>query len=220
MKPFSHHLKSTLYVVIAIGILAAVFPHGLLAFYSLAYNEEDVPAISTPHIEAKVQPWQIATLGMPTYDLPLSLELQEYTYEQCQKKNIEYALALAVMKVESDFDPREVSYNHSSKGIMQLNVNNTAKWLSEKNHIKKFDVFNPYHNIQCGIWYLDYLRSYWTDQGISDEATLYRCVLGSYNMGTTEYTQYTQKTGTYETNYTEKVLLYKEQLETEGKITE
>src|SRR5690606_36348654 len=37
------------------------------------------------------------------YDIPLSEELQKFTYETCQEYDIEYELALAVMQLESDF---------------------------------------------------------------------------------------------------------------------
>jgi hypothetical protein len=46
---------------------------------------------------------------LKTYKINLSKELQIYTYQICMKYNVDYKLALAIMKHESNFNPNVIS---------------------------------------------------------------------------------------------------------------
>ncbi|MDL2233940.1 transglycosylase SLT domain-containing protein [Ruminococcaceae bacterium OttesenSCG-928-L11] len=82
--------------------------------------------------------------------IPLSRELQEYTYEQCQENGLDYELVLAVMWRESRFQTSAVNINRNGtqdSGIMQINdVNKT--WLSKELGIT--DLMDPKQNIAAG----------------------------------------------------------------------
>ena len=60
-------------------------------------------------------------------DIPLSDELQEYTYGIAQKYNVDYDLMLAIMQTESQFT-NVISDNGEDIGLCQINTIN-AEWL-------------------------------------------------------------------------------------------
>ena len=82
--------------------------------------------------------------------IPMSYELQEYTYQKCVERGLEYELVLAVMWRESRFKPDAVNVNANGtqdSGIMQINDVNRG-WLSERWGIE--DLMDPYQNIDAG----------------------------------------------------------------------
>jgi len=150
---------------------------------------------------------------IPVYDIPLSEELQKYTWEQAQKYNLSYELILAIMFAESSF--RIDADSGSSKGLFQLN-RNTYPWIAQRLNIEKFNPFNARQNIQAGVWYLSYLRDYWYRQGLSDEEVLAPLLI-SYHRGIQGSYRYMKKYG-LESNYVDKVFEIKTKLEREGTI--
>jgi soluble lytic murein transglycosylase-like protein len=70
-------------------------------------------------------------------------------WKAAQKYNVDYALVKAVIKAESNFDPRAIS-RVGAKGLMQL-MPETADFL------KVSDSFHPEDNIDGGVRYLRYL---------------------------------------------------------------
>jgi len=93
----------------------------------------------------------------------LSQELQAYTYQQCQEKQVSYELVLAMMYHESNYDPSAVRYyedGSSDSGIMQINSIN-SEWLSEK--IGVTDLTDPYQNIRSGVFILSDLYGKYGD---------------------------------------------------------
>lgn len=82
--------------------------------------------------------------------IPLSYELQEFTFNKCKERGLEYELVLAIMWRESRFKINAVNYNSNGtcdNGIMQINDVN-RKWLREKYGIT--DLMDPYQNINAG----------------------------------------------------------------------
>lgn len=82
--------------------------------------------------------------------IPMSYELQEYTYQKCVERNIEYELVLAVIWRESRFEADAVNVNANGtldSGIMQINDVN-KKWLYEDYGVE--DLMDPYQNIDAG----------------------------------------------------------------------
>lgn len=140
---------------------------------------------------------------IPDYNIPLSKELQRFTWEQSKKYGIEYETVLALLKTESNFNPKAVSYNYSSRGIAQLN-SNTYPWLAREIKVKNFDVYNPYHNIKASIWYLNYLKQYWLDRGYSEKQSK-ELMLLAYNKGIGNARKHVRQYGTSRSNYTKKV---------------
>jgi len=93
--------------------------------------------------------------------IPLSEELQRFTYERCQEVGIEYELVLAIMWRESRFQVNAVGYNTNGtrdNGIMQINDVNRG-WLRSEYGIT--DLMDPYQNITAGTAMLgEYISEY------------------------------------------------------------
>lgn len=96
-------------------------------------------------------------------DIPLSEDLQRFTYACSSDAGVEYELVLAIMWRESRFDPNAVGYNRNGtkdNGIMQINDVNKG-WLSEKYGIT--DLMDPYQNIRAGVTMLSELLHEYND---------------------------------------------------------
>ena len=158
-------------------------------------------------ITAPVEPEKV----YPIYDIAMSAELQKYTYDICEEYRLSYELVLGVIYTESRFI--ETANSASSQGLMQIS-RGTGGWVSEEVGIRAFDPFAPRQNIAVGVWYLNYLRDYWTSQGYSDEDT-FNLMLISYNRGITGCREYVKKYG-LDNEYVEKVYKFKTDLEQGG----
>lgn len=67
-------------------------------------------------------------------------------------------LALAVIRVESNFRPRARS-SVDARGLMQI-LPETGRWIAEMKGLGEFDpesLYDPALNIDFGCWYLNYL---------------------------------------------------------------
>ncbi len=85
---------------------------------------------------------------VPYYDIPLSFDLQLYTYSRCADLGISeyYELVLAMMWQESNFKPNIISKTNDY-GLMQINICN-HDWLSKELGITDF--LDPYQSIDAG----------------------------------------------------------------------
>lgn len=136
---------------------------------------------------------------IPIYDsLPLSAELQEYTYNRCADYDIveHYELVLAVMWNESRFRPEMIS-DTQDHGIMQINQINHAR-MREEHGITDF--LDAEQNILCGISILaPYLHKY---------DNLHQALM-CYGLGETGAQRAWQR-GTYSTTASRNVVRYLE----------
>jgi soluble lytic murein transglycosylase-like protein len=168
----------------------------------IASMDEPVAAETTDEIEFEYY-----------YDsIPLSEEVQQFTWEMANEYSISYELVLAIAKVESNYDADVVSHTRDS-GLMQIHKP-TGKWIAEELELKEYDVFDPETNILMGIWYLDWLHSYYLSQGYSEEDTFQLVVL-AYNRGHVGAVNYVNKYG-FNNSYLDKVYAAKIELEMEG----
>lgn len=124
------------------------------------------------------------------YNINLSQDLQEYTFIQCIKYDVDPLLALAVMKTESGFNANAVSETNDY-GIMQINACN-HQWLSDA--FGDIDLLNAKDNIKCGVYMLSKIKYPTTEHKLM-----------IYNMGSVQAKALWEK-GTYTTDYTEKVI--------------
>ena len=92
------------------------------------------------------------------YNIPLSVELQEYTYILCQDRGLDFEIVLALIYVESSFRPNVIS--EDNYGLMQINSIN-HKWLSEELGITDF--LDPYQNINAGTYMLSSITDRYSD---------------------------------------------------------
>ncbi len=136
--------------------------------------------------------------GFQTYDIDLSEELQNYTFEQCQKVNLDPKLVLAVMKVESNFKSDLISRTNDY-GLMQINKVNHG-WLKKKLGVTDF--LDPKQSIDCGIYMLKELFDKYSDD---------HKVLMAYNFGEGGMKRNWKK-GVRSSKYSRKVLQTREEL--------
>lgn len=114
----------------------------------------------SPETSESVQP-QAMTVPCETTsvvykrNVPLSLELQEFTYGLCSEKSIDYDMVLAIMKKESEFQ-NVVSDNGQDFGLMQVNIIN-HDWLARQYGLT--DMMDEYQNITAGVTILSILQS-------------------------------------------------------------
>ena len=109
----------------------------------------------------------------PTYyDIPLSKELQLYTYTRCVDYGIpeHYELVLAMMWQESNYTPDIVSAT-DDYGIMQINACN-HEWLSDL--LGTTDLLDVYQNIDAGTYIISKMLLKYGDE---------HKALMAYNMG-------------------------------------
>lgn len=141
-----------------------------------------------PHTETETEP--VTEEKSYILDLPISEDIQEYLYIRCQDEDVEYALALAIIECESDFQID----NHSTTndfGLFQINGSN---YYYLQRDLGIDNLLDPYQNIDCG---LHMLKEYWTED--------IHHTLMCYNAGAT-VGNYWWSTGTRSTYYTERVV--------------
>lgn len=131
-------------------------------------------------------------------DIPLSDELQSYTYQTAIEYGVNYDLILAIMQTESRFQ-NVVSDNGEDIGLCQINVVN-AEWLYQEHGIN--NLMDERQNIEACAIILNKLS------GQFDEETH---VVMAYNLGAGKAEKYI-KSGRI-TEYTEKVYKNKGEIE-------
>lgn len=141
-----------------------------------------------------IEPTECNIATAPLYNIPLSEELQQYTYDQCLYYGIEdyYEIALAIMWQESNYTTDVVS-STNDYGIMQINKCNHNELYDVLNIV---DIMDPKDNIQSGIYILHNLVKR------SDDV---HQVLVSYNMGPTRCKQLRAE-GIYSSKYSRGVM--------------
>lgn len=126
-------------------------------------------------------------------DLPE--DMQEYLYDECKDRHIEYSIALAIIERESGYNPKCSGDNGNSKGYMQVYQKWHEEEMAEEN-VK--DLFDPQGNIRVGLHILQDLYEKYGSSGDS-------CVLMVYNMGDSTAKGFWEK-GIYSTEYTREIL--------------
>ena len=123
-------------------------------------------------------------------DIPLSDELQRFTYETATKYGVNYDLMLAIMQTESQFQ-NVVSDNGEDIGLCQINACN-AEWLYSEYGI--YNLMDERQNIEACAIILNKLQGQFESESH---------VVMAYNLGAGKAEKYI-KSGKI-TEYTEKV---------------
>ena len=128
---------------------------------------EEMPETEIPVVEET----ETQIKEVKYFDVPLSHELQDFIFAECEANNLTPATIISMMDQESDFDPNKIGDGGDSLGIMQIQ----PKWHYERmERLGCMDLFDPYQNIKVGIDYLCEL--------INENPELY-WVLMAYNGG-------------------------------------
>lgn len=136
------------------------------------------------------------------YDIPLSEDLQAFTFNLCEEYGVDYEMVLAIMDKESDYTASAISKS-SDYGIMQINKIN-HKWLTEE--LEVTDFLDPEQNIRCGIYMLADLMKKYDDP---------HRVLMAYNMGERGAREYVAK-GNTSSAYSRYIMQLRDKLLQEG----
>lgn len=147
--------------------------------------------------------------GWEPYQIPAEYEktggylpecMQQFTYIICQQNGVDYALALAIMEVESGYK-WDAYCSEGSQGYMQVNV----KWHEDRmDKLNVDNVENPYFNIMVAVDYLAEL------QGRFDTEAE---VLTAYNYGVTGAYKHVWNKGLTETEYSKAAQQAKQRIE-------
>lgn len=199
---------------IVIGIILAIFALGVLCGACIANNAADKPTaipIAEPETEAPIMDSAAATPAvkeMPVIEdiatlvsvepltwhanpnIPLPEKLQAVTEDLCEKYKVPYALVLAIMERESNFNPDAVSRTNDY-GLMQINKINFETLRSQG-----IDPLTYEGNIEAGCKILgEYIKRYGDIE----------LALMAYNCGPTGARRLWDA-GTYSTAYTRAVM--------------
>lgn len=123
-------------------------------------------------------------------DIPLSDELQQFTYETAKKYGVNYDLMLAIMQTESGFT-NVISDNGEDIGLCQINACN-AEWLYSEHGI--YNLMDERQNIEACAIILDKLQGQFDNESH---------VVMAYNLGASKAQKYIQSGKM--TEYTNKV---------------
>ncbi|KFZ26009.1 MAG: Transglycosylase SLT domain protein [Candidatus Izimaplasma bacterium HR2] len=138
---------------------------------------------------------------------------QYYLITKARKSSFSSHFLFAVIKLESSFNYKNISYNKSEngnilsydRGYFQIN-NRYEHWYAELAELTQYDVFNPYNSIDMGIAGLEFYRRQAISLGYKSEYDILRYVLNSYNMGEGGFRNYIKRTGTMNRAYSNIIL--------------
>lgn len=127
-------------------------------------------------------------------DVPLDLSLQQFIFTMCDAYKVDYALVMAVIQKESNFETLKISTSNDY-GLMQINrINHDS--LKQTIGVENF--LNPYENVKAGIYML---------RCLFEKYKAPNKVLMAYNLGETGASRLWEK-GITETPYTNAVFEY------------
>ena len=90
------------------------------------------------------------------YDVPLDDDLQKYIYKLCSEYKVDPALVMAVIEVESGFDPEKSGDGGKSLGLMQIySTQHTERCI----RLDAWNLFEPKANVRVGIDFLSELMA-------------------------------------------------------------
>ena len=99
-------------------------------------------------IETAVKQAETSEKAPKTYDVPLDAGLENHIITLCDRENIDPALVMAVIGVESNYNAEAIGDNGRSYGLMQVQT----EWHQARiERLKSPDMLNPYDNVTVGI---------------------------------------------------------------------
>lgn len=133
----------------------SILPGGKNTNVIESYGMEPMASAETIEVEPEV-----ATTPEPEpilyFDVPLSVDLQDHIFTECEKYGLDPALIIAMIKTESTYNPSAVS-SGGAYGLMQI----IPRW--HKGRMQKLgcsNLLDPYQNTTVGINYIAELIGY------------------------------------------------------------
>ena len=182
-------------------ILAIIFPILISCLFFLASFDNYVSAAKEEQRIAEMQKELEESAAVIENNLHI-LNTMMYNMDVIHQKSEEYQVPmeviLAVMRVESSFDPMATSPDGRNYGLMQINQVH-LDGLKDK-----MEILDIPKNVESGVSLLSALMEKENDL---------HYVLNSYNMGVTGYQNYVNQTGERTRAYSRTVLRFAEELE-------
>lgn len=198
VRRWLHKYSITLFLLglFLAGVLIGALIVGLFSSSAEAVEIEETTSVSlepTARIVLETEPQTITPTESSFYfNVPLSQELQDYIRSVSDEYDVPMELILAMIDVESTFDPNTIS-GTDDYGLMQINSINFES-LSEGLGVTNF--LDPKQNILCGTYIISqHLRA---TGGDVTKAIMY------YNNGPTG-AEILWKQGICSTEYTAKI---------------
>lgn len=82
------------------------------------------------------------------YDVPLSEELQLHIFAECEKRNVDPAIVLAMIERESYYTADAIGDNGNSYGLCQVQP---RWWYAKMVELNCTDLLDPFQNVTVGI---------------------------------------------------------------------
>ena len=142
--------------LVFVGLLAAVtIGFGISESVSAKEAEPEVSSAevssaSVPEVSITVEVGSVI-LAREYYDIPLSEELQEYIFTECEERGIKPEIVFGMIERESQFREEAIGDNGNSFGLMQIQ----PYWHSGRmERLGVTDLLDPFQNVAVGIDYL------------------------------------------------------------------
>lgn len=172
-------LSALLLTVFAAWCLLTLYPRTAFAAGTNAEVPEP-PALTEAEAAA-----EDAASSVYNPNVPLDKDLQQYLYDMCSERGLDYKMVLAVIRHESGFNAKALG-GKTNYGLFQINkCNHKALSAALKTENKPFD---PRININWGTHILSCLfTKYEKSYGGED---LLKAVLSAYNRGEGGFKKY------------------------------
>lgn len=166
----NRHMIVALFVAVILTTILLPIGNSKANNYSLTYVSQPVDD-EVKHMHHKVITQKEVTQKDYTYwDVPLSIDLQQYIHKLCLQYQVNEDLVYGVIKTESNFNPNAAS-PEGDIGLFQVNVINFPELHKKLGVTNLFDV---YQNVESGIYLLSQLKQKYND---------WNQVLIAYNQG-------------------------------------
>lgn len=141
-----------------IGTVLAVYATNQHESYAEAHKNDYRPIAEVQVIEINTnepteEPETIETTEY--FDVPLSHELQNYIFAECEKHNIAPAIVVSMIEQESNYDSSIIGDDGESTGLLQIQ----KKWHEERmDRLGCTDLLDAFQNVTVAIDYLAELK--------------------------------------------------------------
>jgi soluble lytic murein transglycosylase-like protein len=155
MKRKNNLLSIAIGALIGTLISAYAAEQQSLAVDAKYIEPKQIVVIRMAEVEEAESPEEVIQEKTEYFDVPLSEELQDHIFAECEKHNISPAIVISMIEQESDYDAMAVGDKGNSQGLMQIQ----KKWHQERmDKLGCTDLLDPFQNITVGIDYLAELK--------------------------------------------------------------
>jgi soluble lytic murein transglycosylase-like protein len=180
---WTNHFEKVMAILAAIAFIGGMIVAAVLCAKEDNKREEAVNAYLSHSVVESAEPSEpiVVEETRKYFDVPLSEEVQERIFDECEKHDLSPAVVVAMIERESKYDTYALGDDGRSFGLMQI----MAKWhLQRMIDLNCTDLFDPCQNVTVGIDILaEQMDRY--DGDIAKALTAYN--RGYYNGTITEY---------------------------------